>query len=282
MAKKIKFESFKYRFLVAAQGATYRPETTNQPKWNDFVRGLEFGYEKGAARISWQLQNPGNLTVELTEPRFYFRGDSEKDVARQRESGLMNTEDPIKLKNGHYFKEIVRHIAESAGYRENSNASAVHEERLQFEREFHDSWANGTDVEQIDVLASNQVCTAPEMRYITKRLGNIEGKSLLDVGCGLGEASVYFALLGADVTSSDLSPGMLDATARLAQANGVTVKRHIASAEDMQLPPEAKFDIIYAGNLLHHVDVEETISRIVPHLATGGVLVTWDPLAYNE
>jgi hypothetical protein len=73
----------------------------------------------------------------------------------------------------------------------------------------------------------------------------------------------------------------LDATTRLAHVNGVSVKQHVAPAEDMHLSPEDKFDIIYAGNLLHHVDIEETITRIKPHLAEGGVFVTWDPLAYN-
>ncbi|HAH31251.1 MAG TPA: SAM-dependent methyltransferase [Elusimicrobia bacterium] len=136
-------------------------------------------------------------------------------------------------------------------------------------------------MENIDVRAVNEACTAPEMRYITRRLGNIRGKRLLDVGCGLGEASVYFALLGADVTSCDLSRGMLDAAGRLAGTNGVKVTTHLAAAEDMRLPPEARFDIIYAGNLLHHVDIDRTLSRIKPHLAPGGVMVTWDPLAYN-
>lgn len=281
MAKKIKFESFKYRFLIAAQDAAYRPENTNQTKWSDFVRGLEFSYEKGGVGIAWQTPNAGRMTVPLDEARFYFRGDSEKDAERQRETGLMDTEDPIKLKNDVYFKEIVMRVAESAGYSKKDNAQTVHDERIQSEREFHDAWADSEDVEKIDVRASNEVCTAPEMRYITQRLGNIKGKRLLDVGCGLGEASVYFAILGADVTSSDLSQGMLDATTRLAQANGVSVKQHVASAEDMQLSPDAKFDIIYAGNLLHHVDIEETITRIKPHLADGGVFVTWDPLAYN-
>lgn len=281
MAKKIKFESFKYRFLIAAQGASYRSESAGQPNWNDFVRGIEFSYEKGEVGIAWQFPIPGYMNAPLDEPRFYLRGDSEKDVARQRETGLMDAEDPIKLKNDIYFKGIVRCVAESAGYKEKDNAKTVHDERIQFEREFHDAWADSEDVEKIDVRASNEVCTAPEMRYITQRLGNIKGKRLLDVGCGLGEASVYFAILGADVTSSDLSQGMLDATTRLAQANNVSVKQHIASAEDMQLPPDARFDIIYAGNLLHHVDIEQTITRIKPHLAPGGTLVTWDPLAYN-
>jgi SAM-dependent methyltransferase len=281
MAKKIKFESFKYRFLMAAQGAAYRTEDTKQTKWSDFVRGIEFSYEKGEVGIAWQIPNPGVVKVTLGEVRFYLRGDNEKDAARQREMGLMDTEDPFKLKNDIYFKDIVIRVADSAGYSKNETAQTAHDERIQNERVFHDAWADSEDVEKIDVRASNEVCTAPEMRYITQCLGNIKGKRLLDVGCGLGEASVYFAMQGADVTSSDLSQGMLDATTRLAHVNGVSVKQHVASAEDMQLTSDAKFDIIYAGNLLHHVDIEETITRVKPHLADGGVFVTWDPLAYN-
>jgi 2-polyprenyl-3-methyl-5-hydroxy-6-metoxy-1,4-benzoquinol methylase len=281
MPKKIKFESFKYRFLMAAQSADCWPVGTNQTNWNDFVSGLEFKYENSAINISWKIPHDANITRQLDEPRFYLRGDSKKDVDRQRENGLMESEDPIKLKNDIYFREIVMQVAKAAGYKKGITNQTLHDERIQNERKFHDAWADSEDVEKIDVRASNEVCTAPEMRCITQRLGNIKGKKLLDVGCGLGEASVYFALLGADVTSSDLSQGMLDATTRLAQANGVSVKQHVASAEKMQLSPEAKFDIIYAGNLLHHVDVEETICHIKPHLAAGGVFVTWDPLAYN-
>jgi 2-polyprenyl-3-methyl-5-hydroxy-6-metoxy-1,4-benzoquinol methylase len=281
MPKKIKFESFKYRFLIAAQKAHGFSAVAGQPRWTNFVNSLEFRYEGGPVAISWQAPVAGTLSVPVSEASFYTRGDSEQSVAHQREVGLIGTEDPVKLKNDIYFKEIVSRVAESAGYTNKTDAQSEHDQRIQNEREFHDAWAESEDVEKIDVRGSNEVCTAPEMRYITKRLGNIKGKKLLDVGCGLGEASVYFAILGADVTSSDLSQGMLDATTRLATANGVSVRQHIASAEDMQLPLDAKFDIIYAGNLLHHVDINETISRIKGHVAPGGVLVTWDPLDYN-
>jgi SAM-dependent methyltransferase len=74
---------------------------------------------------------------------------------------------------------------------------------------------------------------------------------------------------------------MLDATTRLATSNGVSIKQHVASAEDMRLPSDAKFDVIYCGNLLHHVDIEETITRIKPHLTKEGLFISWDPLAYN-
>lgn len=281
MPKKIKFESFKYRFLIAAQGRRFRSPGAGQPSWEHFVRTLGFSYEKGDVCIVWRLAHPGSLSAPLDELRFCVRGDSEQHSARQKASGLVDTEDPIKLKNDAYFREIVLRVAQSAGFEEVSVERIDAAGRLDKERAFHDAWAESEEIGRIDVRAANEVCTAPEMRYITRRLGDMRGKRLLDVGCGLGEASVYFALQGADVTSADLSQGMLDATSRLAQANGVSVKQHLASAEDLQLPLYAKFDFIYAGNLLHHVDIEPTISRIKLHLASGGILVTWDPLAYN-
>jgi 2-polyprenyl-3-methyl-5-hydroxy-6-metoxy-1,4-benzoquinol methylase len=281
MPKKIKFESFKYRFLIAAQDGGPFSADMGQPLWKDFVRNLEFSYEKGAVRISWNIARPGALSVPLDEPRFYLRGDNEQHIARQIEAGFMDTEDPIKLKNDSYFKESVKRVAQSAGYQISAGGQSDDSERLTKERAFHDAWAGAEDIDSIDVRTANEACTAPEMRYITQRLGDIRGKRLLDVGCGLGEASVYFALLGANVTSSDLSQGMLDATCRLAQTNAVSVTPHVAAAEDLKLSPDALFDIIYAGNLLHHVDIDQTLSRIKPHLAPNGVVVTWDPLAYN-
>lgn len=282
MPKKIKFESFKYRFLMAAQGMRGQWSEEAQPRWDDFVRALGFVYEKGSIEISWKNPGAGMLRIPLNEPRFYVRGDSEKRIALQQEMGLMGAEDPIRRSNDAYFNGIVKRVAQEAGFHQsNDEALSMYDERIEKERVFHDAWANSEDIDSIDVRTANEACTAPEMRYITQRLGDIHGKRLLDVGCGLGEASVYFALLGADVTSSDLSQGMLDATSRLAQANGVSVTPHMASAEDMQLAQDATFDIIYAGNLLHHVDIEQTITRIKPHLAPGGIFVTWDPLAYN-
>ena len=72
-----------------------------------------------------------------------------------------------------------------------------------YEKKFHDDWAENENLSVIDIKNSNEAITAPEMRFITKTLGDLKDKQLLDVGCGLGEASVYFASLGAKVTSSD-------------------------------------------------------------------------------
>ena len=182
MAKKIKFESFKYRFLIAAQG---RAASIGR-RWTAVVGGLRSGariqLRKGRSGHCVDLCQTRPPVVSLDEPSFHLRGDSERDVARQRESGLEDTEDPIKLKNDIYFRDIVMRVAQSAGYGNSDQDHPEDGERLATEREFHDAWADGEDVGNIDVRAANEACTAPEMRYITQRLGDIRGKRF---GCGL-------------------------------------------------------------------------------------------------
>ncbi len=281
MPKKIKFESFKYRFLIAAKKLSYSPVETNNLTWRKFLNQLFFEYDNGKVLINSIADASISLELNIRDAKFYTRGDEDRFVSRQKEQGLITEIDSVKLSNSLFFDQSVIKLAELAGYTNKESNMNNERNRHDVERDFHDAWAESENLDSIDVVVSNEACTAPEMRFITARLGTLAGKKLLDVGCGLGEASVYFALKGAEVTSSDLSQGMLDATTRLATSNGVTIKPHLSAAEDLKLPSDALFDVIYMGNLLHHVDIDETLTRVKNHLSPTGVLVTWDPLAYN-
>lgn len=149
------------------------------------------------------------------------------------------------------------------------------------ERNFHDQWAMQSLNNLPNCRQLNEALTSPELRFIHSRIRPVKGLSVLDVGCGLGEASVYFALEGADVTALDLSPKMLEAAHALAAINEVKIKTHLAEAENLALKKDDKFDVIYLGNLFHHVDIQKTLSQIVPHMKANGILVSWDPVAYN-
>ena len=148
------------------------------------------------------------------------------------------------------------------------------------EESFHDEWAASVDLEQVLVDESFEACTAPECRWLMEQLGDIAGKRILDLGCGIGEAAVYFAKHGAHVTASDLSAGMLRVAARLAARHGVCLETAKCSATDVSLPDET-FDIVYAGNLLHHVEIEPTLREVHRLLKPGGVFVSWDPIKHN-
>ena len=155
-----------------------------------------------------------------------------------------------------------------------------HERTLTKEEVFHDGWANSIDIDQLMVDESFEACTAPENRLIMKKLGDVKGKKILELGCGAGEAAVYFAKKGAQVTATDISSGMLEVVKKLAKKHGVEVETRQTYSHTMPFADGA-FDIVYAANLLHHVDIESTLKEARRVLKTGGVFVSWDPLEHN-
>jgi ubiquinone/menaquinone biosynthesis C-methylase UbiE len=151
---------------------------------------------------------------------------------------------------------------------------------LSREKEFHDDWAESVAPQDVLVKESFEAATAPEGRLASAWLGNVQNKELLDLGCGCGEAAVYFALKGARVTALDLSPGMLTTTREVAKFHGTTVTTCEASGDILPFADNS-FDIVYAANVLHHVALEQTLIEIKRVLRPGGVLLSWDPLRHN-
>lgn len=289
MPKKILYESAVHQFLWAGRRlreglAVTDPAAAHQlATWINALTIENPG--AGAVRVAWSGPTPGEHRLEFKHAKFYTRGDAETHAKRQAEAGLVFHDDAVMDKNRDFFDGELRAMLIASGlYAElkgHVGAAARDAARKHAEEVFHDEWAANTDVTTIDVRKMNEACTAPEMRYIKRALGDLRGRTLLDVGCGLGEASVYFAMLGADVTASDISPGMCDAAKRLAEHNGVTIKTHVSASEDLGFPEGTQFDVIYTGNTLHHVNIAETMPLLLKHLKPDGVFVSWDPVAYN-
>src|SRR3984893_4249063 len=121
----------------------------------------------------------------------------------------------------------------------------------QREAAFHDAWASSTDLGDVLVRECFEAPTAVENQFILSKMGSLSGKRLLDIGAGLGESSVYFALQGAVVTVVDISPQMVATALDLGKKFGVELEGIVCCAEDLNLPAET-YDIIYAANTLHH------------------------------
>ena len=148
------------------------------------------------------------------------------------------------------------------------------------EEDFHDKWAGAMNIDEILVDEFFEACTAPENRLILSRLGDIKGKKILELGSGAGEGAVYFAKQGAAATATDISAGMLRVAEKLAQKHNVKIdtKQCISTALPFE---DGTFDVVYAANLLHHVDIEATLKEARRVLKKGGTFVSWDPLIYN-
>jgi len=146
---------------------------------------------------------------------------------------------------------------------------------------FHDEWAASIDPESVLVNESFTGSTSPEGEWIIKMLGDLKGKKVLELGSGAGEGAVFMAKQGADVTATDLSSGMLEVVKKVAALHDVTVKTAIASADDLSQFEKGSFDVVYAANLLHHVDIARCLDSVKEVLKPGGVAAFWDPVAHN-
>ena len=259
--------------MIEASNLNYKrinkPSESND--WINFLSELNFEYKGKQVLITWGNQKPEiqQLKVDINNLSFYSRVSKNENLNKTNTS-----KDITKERNKILLLKIIKNVATMAEFKEekyNNN----------FEAEFHDKWAEIEDPEKIEVKLINEASTSPEMRFITKQIGNFNGKKILDVGCGLGEVSIYFALKGANVTALDISSGMLKKTSQLAKLNGVKIKTHLATAEDFNFSDNEKFDVIYMGNCLHHANIDRSMKNVVSHLNKDGIFLSWDPIAYN-
>ncbi len=149
------------------------------------------------------------------------------------------------------------------------------------ERDFHDRWAAAIDPDGIAVRDYFEVCTAPENRFIRQHLGDVKDCRLLDLGCGAGENSVYFALQGAQCVAADYSPKMVEVAKALAAKNNVEIAGYTANAMALDFADNS-FDIVYAANLLHHLpNPKIALQEMHRVVKPGGKVCFWDPLIHN-
>src|SRR5579863_10411110 len=103
--------------------------------------------------------------------------------------------------------------------------------------------------------------------------GNLAGKRVLDVGCGDGAYSIQAARLGANVTGLDISPMMLDAARRRAEAAGVSLEWREGRAEALPFPA-ASFDVVIAVTVLCWVsDASAAVQEMTRVLRRSGIVV---------
>lgn len=155
--------------------------------------------------------------------------------------------------------------------------STIEEIRIRFDN----------DVERFSNLDTGQVSTIDatvSLELITEAAKRIipSATQLLDVGCGAGNYSIMMLkkLPGLNCTLVDLSNPMLDrAFDRVSQQTAGNVKTVQGDIRKVDLP-NAHFDIILAGAVLHHLrsdtDWETTFEKLYALLKPGGCLMISD------
>ena len=93
-----------------------------------------------------------------------------------------------------------------------------------------------------------------EQPAIESLAGNLTGKRVLDMGCGSGAYSLWFAGRGADVTGIDLSPVMVSLAEEKARAAGLNIRLRAADLSERLPFEDGEFDLVFTATVLHYVE----------------------------
>ena len=162
-----------------------------------------------------------------------------------------------------------------------------HNSRVKLEQEITDSMSEKVCAKPLELPADwkfdDYRNKTRRRKYLIDFLRPLEGKTILDLGCGYHPAPIYFALAGAKrVVACDISPRALEYMSDLAASFDVKhcVSTQLSPAEQLPFDDE-EFDRVHGCAVLHHVDLALAGPQIARVLKKGGKAAFTDPLGHN-
>lgn len=157
-------------------------------------------------------------------------------------------------------------------------------ERQKRELDFYEEYSELTGQIEVCFDPISGTETRPWNSYwrvieIVRQNFNSESQRLLDFGCGKGGSSITYAKIGYEVFGFDLSPNNISIAGHLAQKYGVSDRTHfsVSVAEKLDYPSEY-FDMIVGTDILHHVDISNSLAECSRVLKKGGLAVFHEPV----
>jgi SAM-dependent methyltransferase len=154
-----------------------------------------------------------------------------------------------------------------------------HAEKLRSAREaFHAPSSLLTSAHTVARYRSPPEKTVYPLEYAFHLLGDVNGKVILEYGCGDGENTVVLAKRGAKIIALDISPELLERAKERLDINGCNgVEVLVGSAHELPLPDQS-VDIIFGMAILHHLDLEIASREVRRVLKKGGRAIFQEPV----
>jgi 2-polyprenyl-6-hydroxyphenyl methylase/3-demethylubiquinone-9 3-methyltransferase len=118
------------------------------------------------------------------------------------------------------------------------------------------------------------------LNYIDKLVG-LQGKRVVDVGCGGGILSESMSQKGAEVTGIDLGEKALKVAQLHQLESGVQVHYRLVSAEDLAVEMPESFDVVTCMEMLEHVPNPAAVVQACAKLVKPGGAVFFSTINRN-
>ncbi|MGH7444369.1 MAG: class I SAM-dependent methyltransferase [Longimicrobiales bacterium] len=124
-------------------------------------------------------------------------------------------------------------------------------------------------------------------RFARRRIANVmsllpplAGRTMIDIGCGMGTFTIEAAARGGRALGVDFAPEALRAAVAVAQAESAP-GAHFVRADAVRLPVrDSSADVVVAADLTEHLDdatLRDVLSDAARVLRAGGTLVLYTP-----
>lgn len=114
-------------------------------------------------------------------------------------------------------------------------------------------------------------------------VANLAGKRVLEIGCGIGLASIVLHKMGADITASDYHPRAKEFLNRNILDNGLSPIKFQAVDFEQENPLLGKFDLIIASDVLYQPHHAESLARLIASHSSDNVeVIVVDPGRENR
>lgn len=105
--------------------------------------------------------------------------------------------------------------------------------------------------------------------------GQVQGKRVLDVGCGPGRYCAELAARGAMVTGVDFAPAMVELARSMAKAAGVGDRCTFVASDVLAFRSAQKFDLVIANGFFDYAPDPVATLRHLRTLTNGKLIATF-------